>query len=275
MDQIRNVNQAMDTLIQKLSDYKYASTSAADTAIANDARTAESKATMVQSVSNDIDTELTYMEQFSQRTAATMQRSFSELFIGVLRGEFESFEEFGLSVLQRLQQNAVDMLAEMATQELFGALSGGGKDSGGSGGWLNTAGNLIGGIVGLFGEKGLAYNAAGPGVTFMARGGVFNRPFAVPMANGGVAIGSEYGQEEAIMPLARTSSGHLGVRSQKDRGAQIVNNTHNTWEVKAIDPKSFADVCERNPQAIIGPLNSELERGNKDLISNLKMIKGG
>jgi len=191
------------------------------------------------------------------------------------RGEFESFEEFGLSVLQRLQQNAVDMLAEMATQELFGALSGGGKDSGGSGGWLNTAGNLIGGIVGLFGEKGLAYNAAGPGVTFMARGGVFNRPFAVPMANGGVAIGSEYGQEEAIMPLARTSSGHLGVRSQKDRGAQIVNNTHNTWEVKAIDPKSFADVCERNPQAIIGPLNSELERGNKDLISNLKMIKGG
>lgn len=265
MTQIHDVNQAMDDLINKLSQYKYASTDTAQTVIKNDVDVANNKTVAVNQMSEDIKREMTSLEQLSAQTASTMSNSFSTMFIDAMKGEFKGFEAYASDMLQSILQQANNMLAQMATEKLFGS----GGSGGGGGGWIGTAVSLIGGLLG---EKGLAFNTAG--VSYMAKGGVFNRPFAVPMVNGGVAVGSEYGQDEAIMPLTRTSSGHLGVRAQtQGAGNQKITHNYNTYEIKAIDAKSFTELCERTPNAITKPLNAEIQGGNRELIKNLKAVK--
>lgn len=56
------------------------------------------------------------------------------------------------------------------------------------------------------------------------QGGVVDQPTVFPMMNG-FGMMSEFGQNEAIMPLARTSTGELGVRG--GGGGQTINNYFN------------------------------------------------
>jgi phage-related minor tail protein len=55
-----------------------------------------------------------------------------------------------------------------------------------------------------------------PALQGFAQGGVVNQPTFFPMAKGDVGVMSEFGQDEAIMPLQRTSDGDLGVRARLD-----------------------------------------------------------
>lgn len=281
MSQIHSVDQAMETLQNKLSSYKYATTDTAEKVAAENDKVKSSYDQIGETVKGagvKVEQEMTAWESFSQNVATGMQQNFSDLFFKTMRGEWESFEEFGLSVLETLQRALADMAAQQLIKGLFGE-QGAGSGGIGGGGWL---GSVVGIVGSLFGEKGLTYEAVfGAKPVFMSKGGIFDRPFAVPMANGGLAIGSEYGQREAIMPLAEMSSGHLGVRASFDNAGmqgsgsgttQVIEN-HYHFSIEAVDADSFIKLCERTPEAIMKPFNSELAAGNRTLKKNLRFYK--
>ncbi len=100
--------------------------------------------------------------------------------------------------------------------------------------------------------KGGAF--VGGRVVPLARGGVVNRPTIFPMAAGAGLMG-EAGPE-AVIPLTRTASGDLGIKSEGGGGDNV------SITIVAADAKSFEDMCRRNPGAITGPVLQSL-RDNK------------
>jgi hypothetical protein len=88
---------------------------------------------------------------------------------------------------------------------LFG--KGGSEGSWLSGGSSGGLGGLIGGLLGF--AQGGAFS--GSGVRFFAQGGVVSSPTAFQFAGSRLGVMGEAGPE-AILPLARTASGDLGVR---------------------------------------------------------------
>jgi len=100
-------------------------------------------------------------------------------------------------------------------------------------------GKIFGSIFGA--ADGAAFS--GGRVLAYANGGVVSRPTLFPMASG-MGLMGEAGPE-AIMPLRRGADGRLGVEGAGG-GATVVNHFH----IQAIDSRSFAEVCARNPQAI-------------------------
>lgn len=101
------------------------------------------------------------------------------------------------------------------------------------GGFLNMIGSLIGGAIGGGGGAGADVGAVAGGyakggawsrgVRFASMGTVLNGPTAFRAASGTV-IGGEAGPE-ALIPLARGPTGHLGVRSSGGGGGNVVNLT--------------------------------------------------
>lgn len=100
-------------------------------------------------------------------------------------------------------------------------------------------GKIFGSIFGA--ADGAAFS--GGRVLAYANGGVVSRPTLFPMASG-MGLMGEAGPE-AIMPLRRGADGRLGVEGAGG-GTTVVNHFH----IQAIDSRSFAEVCARNPQAI-------------------------
>lgn len=129
---------------------------------------------------------------------------------------------------------------------------------GGGGGLFGGLLSLLGGGGGLFGgaswsRNGNAFGSSGQ-LNF-ASGGVFNQKFAMPMANGRMAIGAEAGPE-AIMPLQRGSDGRLGVvatSSEGSGGQTIVNNFNTTInpgnQTSPQDARKFAAEFNRAVEA--------------------------
>jgi phage-related minor tail protein len=77
-----------------------------------------------------------------------------------------------------------------------------------------------------------------------AAGGIVTGPTFFPMANGGVGLMGEAGAE-AVMPLTRTSSGKLGVRSegggQQNVKVEIINQSGQDLKVTSAAPSYDAD----------------------------------
>ncbi len=100
-------------------------------------------------------------------------------------------------------------------------------------------GKIFGSIFGA--ADGAAFS--GGRVLAYANGGIVSSPTIFPMASG-MGLMGEAGPE-AIMPLRRGADGRLGVEGAGG-GTTVVNHFH----IQAIDSRSFAEVCARNPQAI-------------------------
>jgi len=115
----------------------------------------------------------------------------------------------------------------------------GGLGIGGSGG--ASFGQLFSGAGGnffgtLFSRKGNAFGSNGAAdVKFARKGALLTGPTAFGMQDGGVTIGGEAG-DEGILPLARTSSGDLGVINAGGAGG---GNTINFNFPPGTDAKSF------------------------------------
>ena len=99
-----------------------------------------------------------------------------------------------------------------------------------------------------------------------ARGGIVDRPTIFPMA-GGAGLMGEKGPE-AIMPLARTRSGDLGVKAEgggrRDdarSGDAPIHLDNLNININAVDAASFAQLVRRNPQAIEATIANNLIRG--------------
>lgn len=117
--------------------------------------------------------------------------------------EGEKFSE----VLRGLEKDILRLFVSRKIAEpIFGALFGGGTESG-----------LLSGI---FSAKGNAFY--GGRLSMFAQGGVINSPVAFPMAGGRTGIAGEGGRAEGILPLMRTSGGDLGVKAS-GMGRTVVN----------------------------------------------------
>jgi hypothetical protein len=59
---------------------------------------------------------------------------------------------------------------------------------------------------------------------------------------------------------------------QKSEKSETPNITQNTFNISAVDAKSFADLCSRNPNAIVGPMMTGM-RNNKTRNDFRKLMK--
>lgn len=108
----------------------------------------------------------------------------------------------------------------------------------------------------MVGAHGLAFENTMLGARLMpfARGGVFNSPFFFPLAGGGVGVGSEYGQHEAVMPLARTRSGDLGVKAA---GGGVEIHIHNNTNATASVQETTSSSGEKRIDVIIDDMQAK------------------
>ena len=196
----------------------------------------------------------------AMRSVATrMESTFGSVFFDAMTGRFEDLGDAAEAFYTQLLRMATDYAAKMAVQELFG----GDFMAGDS----NTMGGLLGGVLGgLFASaQGNVFHNTRP-VPFAA-GGVLTKPTFFPMANGGVGLAGEAGWE-GIFPLTRLPDGDLGVKAERgsDGGGYNIFLT-----VLAVDPKSFGELVERNPQAI-GVTVTKLLRNNTEIRRAIKEV---
>ena len=130
---------------------------------------------------------------------------FSRQFVdGIIDAAFEGKLSFD-KLLTDMAKSITKFMANKMVQQLIEGLSGG-KNGGG------IFDSIIKGIGGIFGG-GKAHGAAfNKGVEFFASGGIVGSPTAFGMSGGRFGVMGEAGPE-AIIPLKRSASGDLGVRS--------------------------------------------------------------
>lgn len=169
------------------------------------------------------------MEIANKKAAETLEFSkslvgdlFSDLRSGIEQGKslWQTFGDMALNALNKI----VDKLLNDVLDAMFQVSSAGNGSGGGLGGLLGSA------IGWLFNAKGNAF--APSGVTAFAKGGSFtnsvvSQPTPFAFGNNQLGVMGEAGHE-AVMPLARTSDGSLGVqvanagRQTADGAPQIV-----------------------------------------------------
>ncbi len=116
---------------------------------------------------------------------------------------------------------------------------------------------LSGGLSAIFGglspfAKGAAFSSGR--VAAFARGGVVDGPTHFPM-RGGTGLMGEAGPE-AIVPLARSSDGRLGVRTNGGGGA-----VHVTMNISSPDVAGF----RRSQSQVAAEMNRAIQRGRRNL----------
>lgn len=139
---------------------------------------------------------------------------------------------------------------------------------------FSEGGGWFGAALGWLSELGGGGVPGGAGlITVTAQGGIFpngisgysnqivNTPTQFSFARGSGLMG-EAGPE-AIMPLTRTSSGDLGVKTEGGEGGG------STIIIVANDAKSFGDMVSRNPESIIAVVGEALE-GRTGLLDTIR-----
>lgn len=158
-----------------------------------------------------------------KNVASSTLTGLSDMLTSLMTTGKASIEEFGKSMLKMIVEVTNRLMVAYAVQAAMGWISGG------SGGGSTPGG---------------AYANAAAGVTFNAKGGVYDSPGLSKYVNGvydtpqhftfqgasKFAKGGVFAEAgaEAIMPLTRDSAGRLGVRAQGGGGmAPIINTTVN------------------------------------------------
>ncbi|MCL5493996.1 phage tail tape measure protein [Enterobacter roggenkampii] len=158
-----------------------------------------------------------------KNVASSTLTGLSDMLTELMTTGTASVKEFGKSMLKMILQITNQLLVAYAVQAAMGWINGGSK-----------VGSTPGG----------SYANAAAGLTFNAKGGVYDSPGLSKYVNGvydspqyftfqgasKFAKGGVFGEAgpEAIMPLAKDSAGRLGVRAQGGGGmAPVINTTVN------------------------------------------------
>ncbi len=211
-----------------------------------------------------------------------MKAGLSDFINDALNGELKNGEEYFQSFARAINRIFADMIAEMIAKKMMSAIFGSGSSSGGNSdaSWFGMAASFVGSLFGGGGGGSIGDTQASSSTWSSAisaenveaanygyaKGGVFHNgniiPFATggivndmtyfPMANGKTGMMAEDG-EEAIMPLARTSSGKLGVQmAGSSNGGDLsinipinINGAKNPEKLTRELRKEIEEVCER------------------------------
>jgi lambda family phage tail tape measure protein len=155
------------------------------------------------------------LTEFQIQAYRSMQSAMSEFL-------FDPFEDGLDGMLRSFADMIRKMLAEALAAQILKSLLGGSFGSGGS------IGGLLGGLFGS--AKGNAFS--GGRVIPFAHGGIVDRPTVFPMAQGAGLMG-EAGPE-AVLPLARTAGGDLGVNVASEKQQDPIEN--NVRIINVLDP---------------------------------------
>lgn len=152
--------------------------------------------------------------------AADTFSKFATEWDGTLKGALNIFGGFVDSVIQQL--------TKIALNQVFSSLLGGA-----TGGAAGAAGGGLQGIFDtIFSAKGNVFNNGN--VVPFAKGGIINGPTITPMRGNKFSLTGEAGPE-AVLPVARTKSGDLGVKVSGGNNAQ----TTNVFNITTPNPNSF------------------------------------
>ncbi len=139
---------------------------------------------------------------------------------------FDPFKDGLRGMVQGVADSIRKIAAQMLASSIFKAIGSYGSSQGG---WMGAALSMFGGAS----AYGNVFN--GGALIPHAAGDVIGNPTLFPMSGGRTGLMGEAGPE-AIMPLVRASTGHLGVRAVGGGGGalavRIVNN---------IDPQTISD----------------------------------
>lgn len=171
-------------------------------------------------------------QQLMQREQAAFLDQFRGLTDGLAAAIFRAREETGswtkgwMAGLDMIENKAMSLLDKLIDRLLDEALFGKKGTSGGGllGGLIGDLGGLLGGLLNPS-QNALGNAFIGGRVTGFATGGIVSGPTLFPM-RGGTGLMGEAGPE-AIMPLTRMGSGHLGVRAQGQGGQGPRITIHN------------------------------------------------
>jgi hypothetical protein len=204
--------------------------------------------------SKNIGNEFTRAQKMADSVATNMSSSFSNIFFDGVKGELKSFSDYWQSFNDALLRTVTDMISQMVVKWMLGINEMNQVSS--SSGLFGLVTSVIGAIAGgvssdvaasrtdtyLLSAKGNAF-MNGSVIEAFARGGIVNTPTIFPMANG-MGLMGESGAE-AVVPLARTSTGDLGVKTtggkQSTQSAGVTN-----VNIMALDSQSFEEFAKRN-----------------------------
>lgn len=212
-----------------------------------------------------------------QNVAKVMGQAFEVAFDGMADGLAEfvttgklDFKSLVSSIIGDLARLAIKLAMNQALSAMFGGMSGGGSGwgaliSAGVGAFSGGGGNgLAAGSAGAV-SSNLGASSAGYSNQFFAKGGAFTNsivssPTQFSMGNGKTGTMGEDGAE-AIIPLAKTSDGSLGVRmvggGQVSGGVQVYVSiqSNGTIETSTTEPglaqfgKDIGDFVDKRYQA--------------------------
>lgn len=192
----------------------------------------------------------------------TLKGLFSDMLNGLRQGQslWEAFGNAVLNVVNRI----MDRLLDLATDDLFAALTGngsggglagllGGGGKGGGGGLLSSLGSLFGAASGTpaVGKK-------------FAKGGVFNdgiydSPTLFKFAKGGAFGMMGEAGAEAVMPLTRGPDGSLGVQVYESQPIRVEIAVNDDRFNAYVDERSTGVVAQNAPDIA----NAGASLGNK------------
>jgi hypothetical protein len=163
-------------------------------------------------------------------------QAFDNIFVGSAADAFASFATGAKSAKDAFNDfvgSVVSQISRLAAQDIAGSLFKGlGGGGGGGGGLLNLFSSFFGGGSGFAGQTaGGMFTLPGEGY---AKGGAFTNGVVDTTTFFNPAMMGEAGPE-AIMPLARDSSGRLGVRGNNGGSA----NVNITFNISTPDANSF------------------------------------
>jgi hypothetical protein len=116
-----------------------------------------------------IERDFNHMNELAERTADSMESSFSDLFFDVITGDFEDLEDLVTRVLRNVQRILSDVLAQMLKTKLIGEQLGTGQWTKG---WIQKW--LGGGSTGTDFSSNIGYSAD----DFMHKGGLVGSTFS-------------------------------------------------------------------------------------------------
>jgi hypothetical protein len=162
-------------------------------------------------------------------------QAFDNIFVGSAADAFASFVTGAKSAKDAFNDfvgSVVSQISRLAAQDIAGSLFKGLGGGGGGGGLLNLFSSFFGGGSGFSGQTaGGMFTLPGEGY---AKGGAFTNGVVDTTTFFNPAMMGEAGPE-AIMPLARDSSGRLGVRGNSGGSA----NVNITFNISNPDANSF------------------------------------